>query len=414
MEYDYVKQLDIPDEPGVYFFIGPRREILYIGKASSLRDRVRSYFANDLIATRGPRIVDMVTRAKTVKWHVADSVLEALIMEANLIKKHQPPYNIEGKDDKSFNYVVITNEEFPRVLTVRGRELEQKFPKAKRKYLFGPFPHGGQLKAALKIIRRIFPFFDTAKPVTEVGSRHDQGKVQFYQQIGHYPDISRAEARRDYARTINHLRLFFSGKKGELIKQLEREMKRSALKQEFEKAAESKRKLFALQHIQDVSLIKDESRAPRSGRLFRIEAYDIAHTGGRDMVGVMAVVENGEVHKRDYRTFIIRGYAASNDIGALTEVLTRRLRHDEWRLPNLIVVDGGRAHINAAEQTLSEFGYRIPVVSVVKDERHKPREILGDRQLIVRHQQHILVANAEAHRFALSFHRKKQRLRVRT
>ena len=108
MQKELLQELKLPDSPGVYFFRGPKKEILYIGKATSLRDRVRSYFSNDLMATRGPRIVDMVTRAQTVTHEETDSVLEALILEANYIKKHMPPANTLGKDDRSFNFVVIT------------------------------------------------------------------------------------------------------------------------------------------------------------------------------------------------------------------------------------------------------------------------------------------------------------------
>src|SRR5574343_494246 len=143
MKLSDLKKLNLPDKPGVYFFIGnSKSEILYIGKATSLRDRTRSYFAKDLIATRGPMILDMVTTAFTVKYQETDSVLEALILEANLIKKYQPKYNTKEKDNKSFNYVCITEDEIPRVAILRGRNLD----KTKYKKVFGPFPNGNQLK----------------------------------------------------------------------------------------------------------------------------------------------------------------------------------------------------------------------------------------------------------------------------
>src|SRR5665213_2192238 len=113
----------MPDAPGVYFFLGPKKETLYIGKATDLRSRVRSYFATDLHQTRGPLLVEMIAKARALRCEATDSVLEALILEANLIRREQPPYNTMLKDDKSFNYVIITKEDFPRVLVVRGREL---------------------------------------------------------------------------------------------------------------------------------------------------------------------------------------------------------------------------------------------------------------------------------------------------
>src|SRR5687767_9944440 len=115
MQREDLKQFDLPDESGIYVFRGPKREILYIGKAAVLKDRVKSYFSKDLIESRSPAIVKMVAEAKSITWQATESVLEALILEANLIKQHQPPYNVASKDNKSFNYLVITKEAYPRV-----------------------------------------------------------------------------------------------------------------------------------------------------------------------------------------------------------------------------------------------------------------------------------------------------------
>ena len=125
MQVKDLKKFKITDKPGVYFF-KKGKVILYIGKATSLRDRTRSYFSKDLIATRGPSILDMVVQADKIDWQETDSVLEALILEAELIKKHLPKYNVREKDDRSWNYVCITDEEIPKVLIIRGRELEKK------------------------------------------------------------------------------------------------------------------------------------------------------------------------------------------------------------------------------------------------------------------------------------------------
>ena len=123
MKSQDLKKLSMPDTPGVYFFYSGR-DLLYIGKATSLRDRVKSYFSKDLIETRGPLILDMVFKASTIKWQETDSVLEALILESNLIKKHQPYYNTKEKDDKSWNYICITDEPFPKVLMIRGKDID--------------------------------------------------------------------------------------------------------------------------------------------------------------------------------------------------------------------------------------------------------------------------------------------------
>src|SRR3989344_5936390 len=147
-----LKKFNLPDAPGVYFFLGKSRKILYIGKATSLKDRVKSYFVRDILMTRSLLIAKMLEEAKKVEFIETDSVLEALLLEASEIKKHQPIYNSKEKDDKSYNYVTITEEDYPQVLITRGSGT------------YGPFPHGGELKEALKIIRKIFPFRDTCVP----------------------------------------------------------------------------------------------------------------------------------------------------------------------------------------------------------------------------------------------------------
>lgn len=405
MTKDDLKNKKIPDNPGVYFFLGSRSEILYIGKATSLRSRVKSYFSVDIKEKRSPLIEKMVHESQRVEWTVTDSVLEALLLETNLIRTHKPRFNTRAKDDKSFNHIVITDETFPRVLVVRGKDLSSKFIKDTTRYTFGPFPSGALFKSALRIIRRIFQFYDTEQPVNEYTSKLKRGQIDFNRQIGLYPGT---QDKKEYLRTIRHIRMFFEGKKKLLIKELEREMSAYAKKQEFEKADLMKRRIFALKHIQDVALIKDDLRTYRDDRTLRIEAYDIAHLGGNDMVGAMIVVEHGEPKKSAYRKFKIKSITRSNDTGALREILDRRLGHDEWPLPHLIVVDGSTAQKNAAESILRKYGVVIPVLGVVKDEHHKPKNIIGAQKHIREHEREILLANAEAHRFALAFHRKKR------
>ena len=384
-----------PDTPGIYIFKGPKREYFYIGKATSLRTRVASYFRRDLIATRGPIIVGMVESAKSVDYIETDSVLEALILEAHLIKKHQPTYNTKEKDNKSFNYVVVTKEEFPRVMTMRGRELDTKTSEIK--YFFGPFPQGSVLREALTIVRKIFPFRDKCK----IG----QIKPCFNAQIGLCSGVCMGTVpKKEYAKTISRVKLFFEGKKKILIKNLEREMKTAAKNLKFEEAGKIKRMIFALGHIQDVALIKDTNRPRVGDEGFRMEAYDVAHISGTNVVGVMVVLEDNEPKKSDYRKFKIRT-SKNDDNASLREMLERRFNHPEWPMPKLIVVDGGTAQVNTAEKALAEWGLEIPVVGVVKDERHKPKGFLGDNTVVKTHDRAILLANSEAHRFAIGFHR---------
>lgn len=424
----HFKKYKIPDKPGVYFFFaspkrnakaGRKSEILYIGKATSLRDRVKSYLPagrQALDNMRGPLIVKMVQEANSIDWQETDSVLEALILEAFLIKKHQPKYNTKEKDDKSFNYVCITKEEIPKVIIVRGRDLEKK--KKNFSNIFGPFTKGSQLKEAMSIVRRIFPYLD------------DKSKnyAEFYRQINLVPDLSDTKL---YKQNIKNIKLFFQGKKKEIQRNLKKEMNVFAKKKEFEEASEIKRQIFALSHINDVALLKGENYidkeilypAPASGTLgqkislstpfFRIEAYDIAHMGGKNMAGVMVVVDlpagrqgDGEVNKSEYKKFKIRTQSDANDTGALKEVLERRFAHNEWNFPRLIVVDGSTAQINSAKKVLIKLGIDIPIVSVVKNDRHKPIGIKGDARFAKKYEKDILLANSEAHRFAITYHKK--------
>ena len=400
----------LPDAPGVYFFFGRQKEILYIGKATSLKNRVKSYFDPAIRAKRSELIEKMVEDAKSVEWTETDSVLEALILETNLIRTHKPKCNTRSKDDKSYNHLIITNEEFPRVLVVRGKDLTAQYDENDIQYVFGPFPSGMLFREALKIIRRIFQFYDTKVPVGQEKSKMARGKIDFNRQIGLYPDV---QSKEEYKKTIRHIRLFFEGKKQIIIKELEKEMMQLAKEERFEEANDAKRKIFALQHIQDVALIKEDVRVYRDEKTVRIEAYDVAHLGGDDMVGVMTVLEGMMPDRNEYRKFKIKSLTGSNDPAALKEVLDRRLGHPEWRFPDIVVVDGSTAQKNAAEYILRKHGLLIPVVGVVKDEKHNPKRVIGPRSLLEKHHDGILLANAEAHRFAIAYHRKKRSERMR-
>lgn len=404
----------LPDTPGVYFFRGENNKILYIGKATSLRDRVRSYLSDNLIITRGPLLTKMMEEAKKVTFTETDSVLEALILEAHLIKRYLPEYNTRDKDNKSWNYVIITNEDFPRVLVERAQSLPEKFSEEEIKYQFGPFTSGQSLRTALKIVRKLFPFRDKCIPIQELSEKQKaKARPCFNEQIGLCPGVCIGKVtKREYARNIQHIRLFFEGRKSALIRSLERQMKKYAEEEKFEKAEEVKRKIFALRHINDAALLTREEdwqdRYGNRGESFRVEGFDISHLAGEEVIGVMVVVEDGQVKKSDYRRFKIRT-KKQGDTHALEEVLERRLKRRDWSWPDLIVMDGGVAQKRVADRVLKkilaedEDLKEVKVVSVVKDERHRPKGILGDKKMARDHETEILLANAESHRFALAF-----------
>lgn len=277
MERETVNFHKIPDTPGVYFF-KRGREVLYVGKATSLRSRVRSYFDGRLLEKRGAVVEKAVRDATHLSWEVTDSVLEALLLEAQYIKKLKPYGNTQEKDDKSFSYVVITKEQLPRVLTLRGRELDSRVAPQLRRKVYGPFTQGGSLKEALKIIRKIFPYFDERS--------REEKTLRFNQSIGVYP----AENQRAYRNTVRHIEYLFEGKKKALLKKLESAMRRAAKAERFEEAAVLRRQVFALTHIRDTALLKDEHRVPperglpyrsvRHGPL-RWQRYAWRYGGGR-------------------------------------------------------------------------------------------------------------------------------------
>ncbi|MCL5782054.1 MAG: GIY-YIG nuclease family protein [Patescibacteria group bacterium] len=397
MNRQYLNKLKVPEKPGIYVFRDYAKRPLYIGRATSLRDRLKSYFANDLIETRGARIADMVAKAKYITWEITDSVLEAVILESRLIKRYQPYYNVDERDDRSSQYLIITDEEWPRIFLMRARDFEHH---SRNKTLafavracYGPFINTGIIIECLKIMRRMFPFRDKKA----LDRRHET----FYRSIGKSPDMEKV-SHLEYMRNIRFFQLFFEGRKKTLRKVLEADMKTLAKDMHFEEANRMKKLLYAIDHINDISLLKRSEKHSRENN--RIEAYDIAHMSGKNVVGAMVVMIGGEVAKNEYRKFKI-GVDKNDDLRNLAEILSRRLNHPEWDLPDIIVVDGNENQVKVAESILKSRRMVIPVIGVTKDDRHKAVRLIGDAALCRKFRQNIVAVNAEAHRFAMAFHR---------
>jgi len=401
----------LPDTPGVYLMRDAADKLLYIGKAANLRRRVASYF----LRPHDARIEGLVARIAKIGHRNTDSALEALILESALIKKYQPPFNIREKDDKSFLYVGITKEEFPRVLLLRGRELEGESDMPPLRETFGPFVSASSLREALRLMRRIFPWNTHAQG--EVGKMR---RACFDYGIGLCPGTCvGGVSRREYMKTVRNVTLFLSGEKKKIMAGLEREMKRTSKALEFEKAERIKRQIFALRHIQDTALISDESQqmANGSGQMAkpkRVEGYDISNISGTDPVGSMVVFVGGEPAKSEYRKFIIRTVAGSNDVGMLREVFERRFGHAPsergWSYPDLILVDGGRGQVNAARKVLAAKKIAIPVLGIAKGPERKRNDIVGERPEWAS-QNALERVRDEAHRFAVTFHKKRRSVR---
>lgn len=389
-----------PESPGVYIMKDARGRILYVGKAGNLRRRVSSYFQK----AHEYRTEELVRSIKKIDYKKTDTAIEALILEAELIKKYKPPFNVREKDDKSFLYVEITKEKFPRVLLVRGKSVAQ----GKR---FGPFTSASSIRAALKILRRIFPYSThlVAAEASEA-SRSFKGRPCFDYQIGLCPGTCiGAISRADYLKNIRNLKLFFSERKKEILRLLKKEMREASRRLDFERAEKTRRKIFALQHIQDVAVLGDSDIIQGSvGRTVRIEGYDISNISGTSAVGSMVVFHNNEPAKAEYRKFRIRTIKESNDVGMLREVLRRRFRHvaadGGWPLPDLILVDGGAGQVNAVRAVLEEAGIKIPVVGIAKGPERKRNDIVGEIPPFAKLETLIKVRD-EAHRFAIKYHK---------
>lgn len=419
-----LEQFNLPDNPGVYFFMGTSPspegggsgrgpEILYIGKATSLKSRVKSYFDNDILHTRGLHIGKMVSLAKGVTFIETRSVLEALLLETELIKKHKPKYNTISKDDKSYFVLVITDEDFPRVVLARIKDIDQKEnvllkskflgeAGVKIKRMFGPYPSGQYAKESLKLIRRIFPFRDKCN----VFDKKTPWKKQpcFSYQIGLCPGVCAGVCdKKKYARIIERLITFLEGDGEKVRKDLEEDMQKFSRELKFEEAQKVKETLFALEHIRDAHLISRDINEEDRG--VRIEGYDIAHLSGKERVGVMTVVLGGVVAKHEYKKFKI-STDKNDDLGGLKELFERRVKHLDWGVPDVIVVDGDERHVTVVEKILQENNLSsVNVVAVTKNKSHKASKLLGAIEILEKYQKEIILVNVEAHRFALSYHK---------
>ncbi len=403
----------LPDTPGVYLFYDAAGNLMYVGKATSLKSRVASYFHTSTAFARA--IEEVAADITHIEYVETPTVLEALIMEANLIRAHKPPYNVLLKDDKSFLWICFTADEYPRVVLVRGKELDDLGATVDKIYpqRWGPFLGAKLVRTALEMMRRIFPWSDCVPGRT---------RPCFNAQLGRCPGVcTRAISAPAYKIILRRMKLFLNGDRTTLEKQILRDMKIAARAEQFEEAAILRNQLFSLQHIQDIALInRDDDAPPRNlavNPFKRIEGYDISHLSGTGMVASMVVFNKGEADKSEYRKFEIREFTKSNDTGALRETLTRRLKHTEWPLPEIFFIDGGEGQVNAVVKVLKEYGITIPVVGIAKGALRKNVRYVFDRRNValdraIRLYGHIFVkVRNEAHRFAITYQRKKRNMR---
>ncbi len=411
MKKEDFKKFKLPDESGVYFFLDkkhtdktiPKKDsVLYVGKATVLKDRVYSYFSNSTAKTRGTRILSMVENAKDIFYIKTTSVLEAIILESKYIKELKPFFNVKDKDDRSYSYVVFTDEKYGRVLIMRGREIE-KNKELKISKKFGPFVSKSELLEVMKFIRKIFPYRDKCKPGEKRGC--------FNYQIGLCPGVCiGAISEKEYDKNLKNIEKILSGNFNKLLKELEKEMKTLAKEEKFEEASKIRNKINAFQYIRDINFIKNNSFESEKTNGLRIESYDISHISGVNRVGVMVVAEDGEFKKSEYKKFKIKE-GINDDLAGLMEVLERRFSHKEWKYPSIILIDGGKTHLkftaDKLKNVLSDKELsKIKFFSIVKNNKHKAKEVLSLNTVDKLRNDNLLIRiNEETHRFAISYHK---------
>lgn len=427
-KYIYIKNNILPSSPGVYLMKDRRGKVIYVGKAASLRARVGSYFSRP----KDGKTMELVRNIRAIDYIPAKTVIEALILEARKIKELWPKYNVKEKDDKSFVYLVITKEKYPKLLLMRGHEL--KNPKSKilnPKFwkVFGPFISPNALRAGLNILRKIFPWSNCESPkVSTLNSQLLTFKSCFDYHLKKCPGVCvGAISSKDYKKNIRGLILFFEGKKEQVIHEFKKEMEAASREQKFEEAAEIRNRLHSLEDIQDISVLtKDMESGIRNQELGiinifgRIEGYDISNISGTSAVGSMVVFKEGEASKNDYRKFRIKTVKGANDVAMLKEVLRRRFRKRgrAWQLPDIVLIDGGVPQVNAAKKVLEEYHLGIPIIGIAKGIDRKKDELIFDKDnpelgRIANQYKNILQqVRDEAHRFAISYYRRMHRKKL--
>ncbi len=377
----------IPKKPGIYFWLDKEGTILYVGRASRLKDRLSQYLQKNI----SPRIAEMVAAAYDIRYEETETLLEAVILEAKNIKKYWPKYNIVDRDDRSFIYVVIPKASYAKPIIVRATDLK-KFPSSQAK-IFGPYQSFHLLQTALRLIRRVFPY-STCTP--------NSGRACFDYQIGLCPGACiGAISREDYRKNINNIILLLSGEKKRLTNRLKKE---------------NPDKIKALRHLQDVSLLSREGNLGED-KVNRIEGYDISHLSGKESYGSMVVFENGEAARSEYRLFKVKDAPAGDDERALSEVLLRRFRHPEWAAPDLIMIDGGSPQVSFISRIFKANNIKVPLVGISKFSGDKlvfaAKTKKPLRDLANNIKGTLLKVREEAHRFA-NYGRKRTAKPART
>jgi excinuclease ABC subunit C len=388
---------ELPENPGVYIYRDKNKKILYVGKAINLKNRVSSYFQKtELLGSKTQALVEKIADIDHI---VVENEIEALILEADLIKRHRPPYNIMLKDDKYYKYIKVSYDEYLNPITKEKQKIFKVGTSrtaendGKAKY-FGPYPDAGSISIILKTLRKIFPYRDCS--IAKFSRYKKLKRPCLYGYIG----VCTAPCQNQESIEINNINIkkfkdYLEGDRKKLFNEIEAEMKDSAKLQQFEKAAIlrdqlvsykylTQQKRNAREYIEKPNLIedtayesiidlKDELEKHTSFKFkiedwktFRIEIFDISNFQGQNAVGAMVVLTGGISDKSEYKKFKIQTKQTPDDFAMMDEMLKRRLNQKSWPIPNLIVVDGGKGQLSTALKILAENNLNIPMIGLAK------------------------------------------------
>ncbi|HUD05925.1 MAG TPA: excinuclease ABC subunit UvrC [Candidatus Saccharimonadales bacterium] len=364
------KLLELPASPGIYFYKDKKDEIIYIGKAASLKNRVRQYFQKS--RQRDAKTDALISEIADLDWTLVETELDALFLEAEMVRRYMPRYNILLRDDKSSSYVRISYDSKHPTLTMTRQPLDDG-----AKY-FGPYFNGAEVKKALHYLRRIFPYS------THISNIPKRVCLQYH--LGLCPGLEENKTTiNDYRANLRKIMQYLKGERATLIKELERDMKRASRKKDFESAAQLRDQLYNLRALSKqiifsdkefTDLSKDRALNMLSDLLGlknvprRIEGYDISHLQGTDNVASMVVFSNGIPDKAAYRKFKMR-LPGNDDFGHMEEAISRRLSGKnikDWDLPDLFLIDGGKGQLGAAIKARDRLGINRPMIALAKRE----------------------------------------------
>lgn len=420
MEFRFEKKENlhrIPKSPGVYCF-KDEKEILYIGKAKNLRERIKNHFENPTF--KESLFLDSVKEIGYIKLR---SEIEALLLESQLIKEIQPKFNVLWRDDKNYFFVGKTKEKFPQIFLCHQ-------PKQKKAEFVGPFVDGKSLKQTLKILRKIFPFRSCRKIPKRPCLWYHLGRCPGPCLLSskYFKDLKLANLKLEKICQKNAEKIMKILKEGKraVLRELKKEMKKAVKNLEFEEAARLRDQIFSLEKtmehakifrenlfFQDWKEIEEKIKdCFEIEKAWRIEAFDISNLRGRLAVGSLVTFIEGKPAKEFYRRFKIKLKEKADDISALRETISRRIKHKEWGTPDLVLIDGGKAQLSAGLEAKKENREWEKVRFLALAKKENKLFIEGKERFLKLEQLPKEIANLllrirdEAHRFAISFHRK--------